>query len=378
VIYNYSIFVGRCKFTKIRILKQIDLIRKIIHIDMDAFYASIEQRDNPELKGKPVAVGGSSERGVVAAASYEARKYGVRSAMSSRKAKQKCPDLIFVKSNIQKYKEVSNQMMEIFYDYTDLVEPLSIDEAFLDVTHNKKNLPSATLIAKEIKRRIFDVTKLTASAGVSINKFLAKIASDYKKPDGLFVIRPDETEKFVEELAVEKIHGVGKVTAEKMHRLGIFKGIDLKHKTEKWLVNHFGKAGFHFYNIARAIDHREVNPNRIRKSVGAERTFEKDLESDFEIITHLYHIEKELFERIKRHGKYGKTLTLKIKYADFKQITRSKTVVYPINTFQKLHQLAKEIFRQVELEKNIRLLGLSVSHFPDEKSSGNLQLTINF
>ncbi|MFP4023696.1 MAG: DNA polymerase IV [Thiohalospira sp.] len=354
------------------------MIRKIIHIDMDAFYASIEQRDNPELRGKPVAVGGSSERGVVAAASYEARKFGVRSAMSSKKAKQKCPDLIFVKTNIKRYKEVSNQIMEIFYDYTGLVEPLSIDEAFLDVTHNKKNIPSATLIAKEIKSRIYNKTNLTASAGVSINKFLAKIASDFKKPDGLFVIKPDEAEKFVEELAVEKIHGVGKVTAEKMHRLGIFKGIDLKSKTEKWLVNHFGKAGSHFYNIARAIDHREVNPNRIRKSVGAERTFEKDLESDFEMITHLYHIEKELFKRIKRHGKYGKTLTLKIKYADFKQITRSKTVAYPINTFHKLHQLAKEIFRQVDLEKNIRLLGLSVSHFPDEKPSGNLQLTINF
>ncbi|MGC9375463.1 MAG: DNA polymerase IV [Bacteroidales bacterium] len=353
-------------------------MRKIIHIDMDAFFASIEQRDNPELRGKPVAVGGSSERGVVAAASYEARKYGVRSAMSSKKAKQKCPDLIFVQSNRKKYKEASQQMMEIFYEYTDLVEPLSIDEAFLDVTHNKKKLPSATLIAKEIKRRIYEKTNLTASAGVSINKFLAKIASDYKKPDGLFVIKPDEAEKFVEELAVEKIHGVGKVTAEKMHRLGIFTGIDLKAKTEKWLVGHFGKAGFHFYNIARAIDYREVNPNRIRKSVGAERTFEKDLESDFEIITYLYHIEKELFERVKRHGKYGKTLTLKIKYADFKQITRSKTVFYSINTFQKLHQLAKEIFTQVELEKSIRLLGLTVSNFPDDKQPENLQLTLNF
>lgn len=354
------------------------MVRKIIHIDMDAFYASIEQRNNPELKGKPVAVGGSSERGVVAAASYEARKYGVRSAMPSKIAIQKCPHLIFVKGNIQKYKEVSNQIMEIFYDYTDLVEPLSIDEAFLDVTHNKKNLPSATLIAKEIKRRIFDATELTASAGVSVNKFLAKIASDFRKPDGLFVIKPDDIEKFIEDLAVEKIHGVGKVTAEKMHRLGIHKGIDLKSKTEKWLIAHFGKVGSHFYNISRGVDYREVDPNRIRKSIGAERTFEKDLRSNFEIITELYHIEKELFNRIKRHNKFGRTLTLKVKFADFKQITRSKTVPFCIDDFDKLHQLSKEIINQTQLEKSIRLLGLSVSHFPDENQSENLQLTINF
>ncbi len=352
--------------------------RKIIHIDMDAFYASVEQRENPELKGKPVAVGGSSERGVVAAASYEARKYGVRSAMPSKIAKQKCPDLIFVKSDISKYKEVSNQIMEIFYDYTDLVEPLSIDEAFLDVTHNKKNLPSATIIAKEIKRRIFDITELTASAGVSVNKFLAKIASDYQKPNGLFVIKPDDVEKFVEELSVEKIHGVGKVTAQKMHRLGIHKGIDLKNKSEKWLLDHFGKVGSHFYHISRGIDYREVNPNRIRKSIGAERTFEKDLQTNFEIVAELYHIEKELFNRLKRHNKFGRTLTLKIKFADFKQITRSKTVAYFIDDFNKLHQLSKEIMQQTNFEKNIRLLGLSVSHFSDEKELENLQLTIKF
>ncbi|MGM0530843.1 MAG: DNA polymerase IV, partial [Bacteroidota bacterium] len=284
---------------------------------MDAFYASIEQRDNPELKGKPVAVGKGSERGVVSAASYEARKYGIHSAMSSKIARQKCPGLIFVPGRMDVYKAVSGEFMEIFFDYTDLVEPLSLDEAYLDVTKNKKNIQSATRIAKEIKERIYEETGLTASAGVSINKFLAKIASDYDKPDGLYVIRPEEAEKFIEALPVEKFHGVGSVTAEKMHHLGIHTGADLKQKPLTWLNKYFGKVGLHYYNISRAIDDREVNPERIRKSVGTERTFEKDLQTRFEIITALYHIEKELMRRMERSGSFGKTLTLKVKFSDF-------------------------------------------------------------
>jgi len=344
---------------------------------MDAFYASVEQRDNPDLKGKAVVVGGESERGVVAAASYEARKFGVRSAMSSILAKRKCPDLIFVKANMKKYKDVSNQIMELFYEYTDLVEPLSIDEAFLDVTHNKKNIPSATLIAKEIKQRILEITNLTASAGISKNKFLAKIASDYQKPNGLFVIKPEEAEKFVEELSIEKIYGIGKVTALKMHNLGIYRGIDIKNKSQEWLIKNFGKQGSYFYDISRGIDKREVNPNRIRKSVGAERTFEKDLSTEFEIITELYHIEKILIERIKKHGKFGRTLTLKVKYSDFEQITRSKTLISELKDFDMIHKTSKELLKQIDLIKKIRLLGLSVSQII-EPGNKSVQLTLEF
>lgn len=355
------------------------MVRKIIHIDMDAFYASIEQRDNPELRGKPVAVGKGSERGVVAAASYEARKYGVRSAMSSRVAKDKCPHLIFVSNRMDVYKAISVEIMEIFIDYTELVEPLSIDEAFLDVTENKKGMRSATLIAREIKERIFEKTGLTASAGVSINKFLAKTASDYDKPDGLYVIKPAEAEGFVEKLPVEKIHGVGKVTAQKMHGLGIQTGGDLKRQSLAWMTRHFGKVGLHYYNIARAIDERPVNPQRIRKSVGTERTFEKDLQENFEIITALYHIEKELMRRMQRSGSFGRTLTLKVKFSDFRQITRSMTLNSQIGDFQTLHRTAKEVLGQVALgDKKIRLLGLSVSQLDDNKGGQAVQLELDF
>jgi DNA polymerase-4 len=243
--------------------------RKIIHIDMDAFYASIEQRDQPDLRNKPVAVGGSSKRGVVTTASYEARKYGVHSAMPSVMAKQKCPGLILVEPRFEVYKSVSEQILKIFYEYTPLVEPLSLDEAFLDVTENKKGIPSATIIAREIKKEIKSETSLTASAGISINKFLAKVACDYNKPDGLFLIRPEEAEKFVENLAIEKFFGIGKVTAGKMHKMGIHSGRDLKKFSQAELINLFGKAGSYFYDMARAIDNRPVNPDRIRKSVGA-------------------------------------------------------------------------------------------------------------
>jgi DNA polymerase-4 len=346
---------------------------------MDAFYASIEQRDNPELKGKPIAVGKGSERGVVSAASYEARKYGVKSAMSSKIAKQKCPGLIFVKGRMEHYKEISTKIMEIFYDYTDLVEPLSIDEAFLDVTENKKQMRSATLIAKEIKERIYEKTQLTASAGVSINKFLAKTASDYDKPDGLYVIKPNEAERFVEELPIEKFFGVGKVTAGKMHQLGIVKGIDLKRMPQHKLIKYFGKVGQHYYNISRAIDDREVNPNRERKSVGTEKTFEKDLQTRFEIITALYYVEKELIRRMERSASYGKTLTLKVKFSDFKQITRSKTIQESLNNFDIIHKTTKEIFQNLNYgNKKIRLLGLSVSQLEKKEGSEAVQLELDF
>jgi len=354
-------------------------VRKIIHIDMDAFYASIEQRDNPELRGKPVAVGGGSERGVVSAASYEARKYGVRSAMSSKIAKQKCPELIFVKGRMEHYKAVSREIMEFFFEYTDLVEPLSLDEAFLDVTENKKKLQSATLIANEIKEKIHEKTDLIASAGVSINKFLAKIASDYDKPDGLYVIKPEEAEAFINELPIEKFHGVGNVTAKKMHQHGIYTGADLRRKSQHWLIKHYGKVGIHYFNISRAIDNRPVNPHRIRKSVGTERTFEKDLQSRFEIITALYHIEKELMRRMQRAESYGRTLTLKIKFSDFKQITRSKTIPELIDHFDLLHRTTKEIFYQLEWgDKKIRLLGLSVSQLKDDSNQQAVQLELDF
>lgn len=358
------------------------MVRKIIHIDMDAFYASIEQRDNPELRGKPVAVGHAEARGVVAAASYEARKYGVHSAMPSVTAKRKCPQLIFVDSHFDVYKEVSQQIMEIFLEYTDLVEPLSLDEAFLDVTDHP-TIPSATLIAKEIKKKIKETTGLTASAGVSFNKFLAKIASDYKKPDGLFVILPSEAEAFVEKLEIEQFFGVGKVTADKMHRLGIHNGADLKKLSEEELKRHFGKTGNIYYNNARAIDERAVTPDRIRKSIGAENTFETDLDTSTSLTIELYHIARRVWERIESREFYGRTLTLKIKYVDFEINTRSRTLSQRIDNFHFLWNTAKDILSQVDTtEKKIRLMGLSVSNFEnriDEPSNnGPIQLEIEF
>lgn len=350
--------------------------RKIIHIDMDAFFASVEQLDNPELRGKPIAVGGSGDRGVVAAASYEARKYGVRSAMPSKTAKKRCPHLIFVRGRHDRYKEVSSQIMKIFFEFTDLVEPLSIDEAFLDVTHNKMNLPSATLIAREIKRRIKEETGLTASAGISVNKFLAKIASDYRKPDGLFVIPPKDVEAFVEDLMIDKFFGVGKVTADKMHQLGIFKGRDLKQRSLVDLTRLFGKNGSYYYQIARGIDDRPVNPNRIRKSVGTEHTFSENLRNKDEIRKDLKHTAEDLLKRLKKSGFRGKTLTLKVKYSSFEQITRSKTIMGEIGSIDQILSVTEELLDQVELKESVRLLGLSVSNQVDD--SEPLQLTIDF
>ncbi len=323
-------------------------LRKIIHIDMDAFFASVEQRDNPELRGKPIAVGGLGSRGVVAAASYEARKYGVYSAMPAKTAKRKCSFLIFVKPRFEAYKQVSDQIRQIFLEYTDLVEPLSLDEAYLDVTTHKKGKPSATLIAKEIKQRIKNETGLTASAGISINKFLAKIASDFNKPDGIYLIKPENAETFVEELTIEKFFGIGKVTANKMHQLGITQGKDLKKFTEFELIRKFGKQGSYYYNIARAIDNREVKPNRLRKSVGAENTFEYDIEDTNEMKQELLSIAQTLIKRIEKSKSFGKTLTIKVKFSDFRQITRSKTNKIEIDSFEQLWELCQEIFDAID------------------------------
>lgn len=334
---------------------------------MDAFFASVEQLDNPELRGKPVAVGGSGERSVVAAASYEARKFGVRSAMPSVIAKKLCPELIFVKHNFERYKQVSSEVFEIFREYTDIVEPLSIDEAFLDVTDDKKKIGSATIIAKHIRNDIRCRTGLTASAGISINKFLAKIASDIKKPDGQYLIRPEEAETFIEELSVEKFYGIGKVTALKMHKLGIHNGKDLKRWDLVSLVRNFGKAGVFFYNIARGIDDRIVEPYQERKSVGTELTYEKDLSTRFEIIAELYKLEKELMGRLENSEASGRTVTLKVKFSDFRQITRSKTVQHYIRDFDTLHKEVTSLRKSLKLEgSKIRLMGITISNLETE------------
>jgi DNA polymerase-4 len=342
-------------------------MRKIIHIDMDAFFASVEQLDNPAIKGKPVAVGGSGERSVVAAASYEARRFGVRSAMPSVIAKRLCPDLIFVKHNFERYNEVSASIFEIFREYTDIIEPLSIDEAFLDVTNDKKKIGSATVIAKRIRSEIKHRTGLTASAGISVNKFLAKIASDINKPDGLFLIRPEEAEKFIEELPVEKFYGIGKVTALKMHKLGIHKGSDLKTWDMVSLIRNFGKAGLFFFDIARGIDERQVEPDQERKSVGTELTYEKDLTTRFEIIAELYKLEKELMDRLEHANATGRTITLKVKFSDFRQITRSKTLQNYISDFPTLHKEVSALRKSLKLEGvGIRLLGVSISNMESD------------
>lgn len=342
-------------------------LRKIIHIDMDAFYASVEQLDDPELRGKPVAVGGSSQRGVVSAASYEARKFGVRSAMSSVIAKRNCPDLIFVKPRFERYKQISGQIREIFFEYTELVEPLSLDEAYLDVTENKKGNPSATLIAKEIRDRIKEKTGLNASAGISINKFIAKIASDINKPNGQKTVQPEEVLGFLEELDIRKFYGVGKVTAEKMYRLGIFTGNDLKLKSEEYLTEHFGKSGTHFYKVVRGIHLSEVKPHRIRKSLGAERTFNENISSEIFMLERLENIAEEIERRLTKSKVAGKTITLKIKYSDFTQQTRSKTISYYISNKELILEIARELLYQEKMKNSVRLLGISLSNLNTEK-----------
>lgn len=352
------------------------LERKIIHIDMDAFFASVEQRDNPDLRGKAIAVGFDGPRGVVSTASYEARKYGVHSAMSIAQAKRLCPDLIIVPCRHEHYQEVSAQIHRIFKDYTDLIEPISIDEAYLDVTTNKKGIELAVDIAKEIKERIKAETQLTASAGVSYCKFLAKVASDYRKPNGLCTIHPDKALDFIAHLPVEDFWGVGKRTLQKMHYMGIFTGDDLRKVSLQHLTEVFGKAGQVFYQFARGIDERPVIVNHIRKSVGCERTFQEDISTKSAVIIELYHTVIELIERIAKSEFEGRTLTLKVKYADFTQITRSISQEKILKKKNDILPLAKKLLKQIEYsaQRPIRLLGLSVSN----ASSNYIQLEIEF
>ncbi|MBC2838059.1 DNA polymerase IV [Robiginitalea sp. SC105] len=337
-------------------------LRKIIHVDMDAFYASVEQRDNPELKGKPIAVGGGAKRGVVAAASYEARRFGVRSAMSGVQARRNCPELIFVRPRFERYREVSGQIRSIFLEYTDLVEPLSLDEAYLDVTANRKGPPSATLIAREIRARILEETGLTASAGISVNKFIAKVASDMNKPNGQKTVPPEAVSDFLEALEIRKFHGVGKVTAEKMNALGIFTGADLKKRSEAFLTEHFGKGGHHYYQVVRGIHDSPVQPSRIPKSVGAERTFSENLSSEVFMMEKLSQISDELEKRLKPRERAGKTVTLKIKYSDFSLQTRSRTLPDFVDSAARILAVARELLYQQPLENSVRLLGISLSN----------------
>jgi DNA polymerase-4 len=361
-------------------------IRKIIHVDMDAFYASVAQMDNPELKGKAIAVGGGGPRGVISAASYEARKFGVKSAMSGRLAIKLCPQLIFVKTDFARYSEISKQVKSIFYDYTDLVEPLSLDEAYLDVTENKKGFPSATLLAEEIRTRIYNEVGLTASAGISINKFVAKVASDYNKPNGQKTVNPEDVLQFLENLDIRKFYGVGKVTAEKMYQKGIFTGKDLKTKSAEYLETHFGKSGKSYYHIVRGIHRGEVKPNRIRKSLAAERTFSENLSSEVFMLEKLEHIAKEVSKRIEKSKVSGKTITLKIKYSDFTLQTRSKTLPYFVSKKAIILETAKDLLYQDKLNNSVRLLGISLSNLnteskkpkPSDKEKKSVRVQLKF
>lgn len=352
---------------------------------MDAFYASIEQRDNPEYRGKPIVVGGPPEGrgGVVATASYEARKFGIRSAMPSKKAQELCPDVLFIRPRFPAYKEVSGQIREIFHRYTDIIEPLSLDEAYLDVTEDKQNIGSAIEIARQIKQAIKDELHLTASAGVSVNKFVAKIASDLNKPDGLTFIGPSRVESFMEELPVEKFHGVGRVTAEKMNKMNLFTGADLKKLTRDELVHHFGKMGGFYYDIVRGIDEREVQPERETKSLAAEDTFPYDLTTPEEMNAELDKIAEIVHGRLKKYELKGRTITVKIKYSDFRIITRSRSFPEPVTDLEELRTTAFELLASTGLQdKKIRLLGISISNFKEhvvtERKKDNGQLSFDF
>ncbi|MCZ8229902.1 DNA polymerase IV [Flavobacterium sp.] len=353
--------------------------RKIIHIDMDAFYASVEQMDNPSLKGKPIAVGGNENRGVVSAASYEARKFGVRSALSGVLAKKYCPELIFVRPRFDRYKEISRQIQRIFYEYTDLVEPLSLDEAYLDVTQNKKGNPSATLLAKEIRTRILNEVGLTASAGISVNKFIAKVASDFNKPNGQTTVSGDDIIPFLENLPIQKFYGVGKVTTEKMYQLGIFTGLDLKRKDLQFLEQHFGKSGSYYYNVVRGIHNSPVQPKRTTKSVAAEHTFDVNLSSEIFMLEQLESIAGHLEKRVQKHAISGKTITLKIKYSDFSQQTRSKTMPYFVSDRNLIFEIVKELLYQERLKESVRLLGIALSNLnTEQKKTVVIQLQFDF
>ena len=350
-------------------------LRKIIHVDMDAFYASVEQLDNPDLIGKPVAVGGNAERGVIAAASYEARKFGVKSAMSSKMAARMCPNLIFVRPNFQRYKEVSQHIHTIFKRYTDAIEPLALDEAFLDVTENKMGLNSATFIAQSIKNDIFTELNLIASAGVSYNKFLAKLASDQDKPNGLYVIKPEEAIAYMESLPVERFFGVGKVTAEKMHSLQIYKGKDLMKYSVEELQSNFGKIGSFLFSIVRGIDEREVISNRERKSIGAETTFSNDIFDETNFRNFALNCFETLWKRYKSYPKKGRSITIKIKYNDFTQITRSTTETVEITSKPQLELLTEKLIDLVlPLDKPVRLIGFQISGFASESKDQQLSM----
>lgn len=362
-------------------------IRKIIHVDMDAFYASVEQLDRPELQGKPVAVGGGSKRGVVSAASYEARKFGVRSAISGVLAKKRCPELIFVKPRYDRYKEISEKIRKIFHDYTDLVEPLSLDEAYLDVTNNKIGNPSATLVASAIRNQIKQVTGLNASAGISINKFIAKIASDLNKPNGQKTVPPEEVIEFLEQLDIKKFYGVGKVMKEKMYQHGIFTGKDLKGKSVEYLEQHFGKSGSFYFNIVRGIHTSEVKPERTRKSLAAERTFRENISSEVFMLERLEEIATEVERRLLKSKVAGKTITLKIKYSDFSLQTRSRTLPMFISSKALIMDTVKDLLFQEGMKDSVRLLGISLSNLnnegkkqepPPEERTIDVQLKLEF
>jgi DNA polymerase-4 len=345
---------------------------------MDAFYASVEQHDFPELKGKPLAVGGGMY-GVVASASYEARKFGVRSAMPGKIAMEKCPHLIVVKPRFQRYKEISQQIRSIFFEFTDLVEPLSLDEAYLDVTENKKDIESAQEIARQIRSRILEETGLTASAGISVNKFLAKVASNYRKPNGQKTIHPTQILEFMEKLPIEKFHGIGKVTANKMHELHIYTGKELKEKSLEELIQLFGKAGNYYYHVVRGIHHSDVKPHRIQKSVGVEETFWQNLVDEEAVFTQLEIISEDLESRLSKKEIKGKTLTLKIKYKDFTVYTRSNTQEEYFENAKTFLKTAKKLWELRPFDKPVRLLGLSLSNLnTQEKKRVSVQLKIPF
>ena len=352
-------------------LPKLAAMRKIIHIDMDAFYASVEQRDFPQLRGKPVAVGRAEARSVVAAASYEARKYGVRSAMPSLQALRLCPHLHFQPPRFAVYRSVSGQIHSIFREYADLVEPLSLDEAYLDVTRDKKGIGSATLIALEIKKRIREATGLTASAGVSFNKFLAKMASDYRKPDGIFVVEPEKAADFISALPIGKFYGIGGVTAGKFREMGVLTGADLKSLSREFLVSRFGKAGIYFYDIARGIDERPVEPGRERKSYSVENTYAQDIKSRFALIAELYHLEKRLARHLEEEGVKARTVVLKVRYHDFSTFSRSRTFQVPVHDFASLHESVRSVREAFPWDygKGIRLLGVGVQHLLKEAVS---------
>lgn len=352
-------------------------MRKIIHVDMDAFYASVEQRDDPTLRGKPVAVGGAAARGVVAAASYEARKFGVHSAMPSVTAARKCPDLIFVRPRFEVYKAVSQQIREIFAEYTPLIEPLSLDEAYLDVTENLKEMPIATEIALEIRQKIKAATGLNASAGISYNKFLAKMASDLNKPNGQAVITPRNGPAFVQQLPVKKFHGVGPATADKMHRLGIHTGADLMDKSLAFLTENFGKSGPYFYGIARGIDHRQVKPDRVRKSIGSEDTLAQDIALLEPAKAEIATLVSKIWAYCGARNMTAKTVTVKVKYSDFQQITRSRTQSLCFNSEAELLEIAEALLETVyPFRKGVRLLGVTLSSLSEEQAQPSAQLPL--